>query len=74
MASIRLTADNIDSLIAAWKITPATRDTALACRASILSPDDVRTRCWDAGVLVKITPGEGDIYAVVFSEVMAESA
>lgn len=74
MASIRLTAGNLTELIAAWKATPESRDTTLACRASILSPDDVRTRCWDAGVLVKITHGEGDIYSVAFGEVMVESA
>lgn len=74
MASIRLTADNLDSLIAAWRATPESRDAALACRASILSPDDVRTRCWDAGILVKIKMGEGDIYSVAFDEVMVEPA
>lgn len=74
MATTRLTADNIDTLIAAWKASPESRDTSLACRASILSPDDVRTRCWDAGVLVKIKQGEGDIYSVAFDEVMVESA
>lgn len=74
MASIRLTADNLDSRIAAWKSSQDGRDAVLVFRAATLSPDDVRTRCWDAGLLVKITQGEGDIYAVSFGEVMAESA
>lgn len=70
--TIRLTADNLDSRITAWKTTPASRDAVLVFRAATLSPDDVRTRCWDAGLLVQITPSEGDIYLVTFGEAMAD--
>jgi hypothetical protein len=72
MASIRLTAANVDALIADWASSDNNRQDVLSFRASSLSPENVRDVAWSAGVIVSVQHGEGDIYRVSFVELICE--
>jgi hypothetical protein len=72
MPAIRLTASNVDALIADWANSATNRQDVLCFRASSLSPENVRDVAWAAGVIVSVQGDEGDIYRVSFVELLGE--
>lgn len=72
MATIRLTLANLHALAADWAGSPDHRDDVLVFRASAMSADDVRSACWDAGVVAKVEGVDGDLCRVSFVDVLVE--
>lgn len=72
MATVRLTPTNLASLVADWAASDTHRDDTLAFRGSAMSADDVRSACWDAGVVASVDSVDGDLYRVTFVDVLVE--